>query len=85
MTEPMTMFKLRDEMSREAENVVNRLHRRCKIGKVAKKVQTHGGQWVAPKSLLPGTIKPPSAPFFSGGYVHTTSSGDVPFMPDRMM
>ncbi|MBS0257243.1 MAG: hypothetical protein JSR13_05950 [Proteobacteria bacterium] len=77
MTEPMTTFKLRDEMSKETENVVNRLHRHCKIGRVVKKFQIHGGQWVAPKSLLPGAIKLPSA----GGYVHTTSSGDVPLVP----
>ncbi|MNK73045.1 hypothetical protein D3C87_925330 [compost metagenome] len=47
MTEPMTMFKLRDEMSKETENVVNRLHRHCKIGKVQKKMQTLNG-WVKP-------------------------------------
>lgn len=76
MTEPMTMFKLRDEMSKETENVVNRLHRRCKIGRVVKKFQIHGGQMVVPGML----IKPPSMPFWGGGYVHTTSSGDVPFV-----
>lgn len=81
MTTAVTLFGLKEEMSREMENVVNRLNRHCKIGKVAKKVQIHGGQWVAPNSLLPGTIRLPPSPFISGGYVHTASSGDVPIVP----
>ena len=52
MTEPMTMFKLRDEMSKETENVVNRLHRHCKIGRVEKKMQTLNGWQKPPHSIF---------------------------------
>lgn len=48
MTEVMTFAKLQEEMRRETENVVNRLHRHCRVGRVTKKIQILGGKWVSP-------------------------------------
>lgn len=79
MTEPMTMFKLRDEMSKETENVVNRLHRHCKIGRVEKKMQTLNGWQKPPNSWFTDRLN--SLQTRAGGYVPTTSSGDVPLVP----
>ena len=53
MTEPVTLFNSAEDMRRETENVVNRLHRHCRIGRVTKKVMVHGGQMV-PLHLMPG-------------------------------
>ena len=78
MTEPATLFKLAEDMRRETENVVNRLHRHCRIGRVTKKVMIHGGKMVVPRKWLPDPMKPAPTPLFSGGYVHTNRSGDVP-------
>lgn len=78
MTEPATLFKLAEDMRRETENVVNRLHRHCRIGRVTKKVMIHGGKMIVPKRWLPDPMRSAPTPFFSGGYVHTTRSGDIP-------
>lgn len=81
MTEVATLFKLAEDMRRETENVVNRLHRHCRIGRVTKKFMTHGGKMVVPKRWMPDPMKSAPMPFFSGGYVHTSSTDDVPLVP----
>lgn len=54
MTEPATLFKLAEDRRRETENVVNHLHRHCRIGRVTKKVMIHGGKMVKlPKGWSP--------------------------------
>lgn len=66
MTEPATLFKLAEEMRRETENVINRLHRHCRIGRVTKKVMIHGGKMVLLKRWLPDPNKPvPLIGFFA--------------------
>jgi len=77
----MTMFRLRDEMSKETENVVNRLHRHCRIGRVEKKMQTLDGWVKPPRSIFADQIKYKPTPFFSGGYVHTDSAAQVVINP----
>lgn len=64
MTEVFTLFKLAEDMHRETENVVNRLHRHCRIGRVVKKVMIHGGKMVVPKHWMPDPMKPPPTPMF---------------------
>jgi hypothetical protein len=71
-------FKLAEKMQRDAEDVVNRLHRHCRIGRVTKKVMVHGGKMVVPRKWLPDPMKPAPTPFFSGGYVHTSRADAVP-------
>ncbi|MGB3814026.1 MAG: hypothetical protein WA950_12445 [Shinella sp.] len=56
MTQPVTLFKLAEDMRRETENVVNRLHRRCRIGRVTKKVMVHGGKMVLPNIRTPDLV-----------------------------
>ncbi len=76
----MTHTTIVDESARgrRFENRLNEVYRHCRIGKVTRKMQTPGGKWVSPMlSWHPDPGKPPTSPFFSGGYVHTTSSGDV--------
>lgn len=65
MTEPATLFKLAEDMRRETENVVNRLHRHCRIGRVTKKVMIHGGKMVLPKRWKLDPLKPAPAPFYA--------------------
>lgn len=65
MTEAATLFKLAEEMRRETENVVNRLHRHCRVGRVTKKVMIHGGKMVLPKSWKPDPTKPAPTPFYA--------------------
>lgn len=50
---------------RETENVVNRLHRHCRIGRVTKKVMIHGGKMVLPRSWGPDPVKQPPTPFYN--------------------
>ena len=80
MTQEYTLFKLAEETRLNTENVVNRLHRHCKIGRVTKKVMIHGGKMVVPTRWKPDPIKLPPAPSF-GGYVPVTSTGDAPRVP----
>lgn len=61
MTEVFALAKLQEEMRRETENVVNRLHRHCRIARVTKKVQIFGGTWVVPPSCWPDGARPPAA------------------------
>ncbi|GAA4169185.1 hypothetical protein [Shinella granuli] len=82
MTEVVSIFRMAEDMQRETENVVNRLHRHCRIGRVTKKFMTHGGKMV-PMRWMPDPMKPPPTPSFSGGYVPVTSSGDVPLVPSH--
>jgi hypothetical protein len=60
MTEPVTLFSLAEDMRRETENVVNRLHRHCRIGRVTKKVMIHGGKMVVPHRWLPDPKREPA-------------------------
>lgn len=54
MTDPATLFHLAADVSRRTENVVNRLYRHCRIGRVTKKVMIHGGKMVKlPKGWSP--------------------------------
>jgi len=65
MTEPATLFKLAEDMRRETENVVNRLHRHCRIGRITKKMMIHGGEMVKlPKGWTPDPLRQAISPMF---------------------
>lgn len=72
-----------DEQARERcfENRINETFRHCRIGGVMRKFQILGGKMVAPRSWYPDPVRPPPTPVFSGGYVHTTTSDDIPIVP----
>jgi hypothetical protein len=56
MANVLTLAKLQEEARQATENVVNRLYRHCRIGRVTKKVQILGGKWVVPPSFLPDAV-----------------------------
>ncbi|MBB3521064.1 hypothetical protein [Rhizobium sp. BK456] len=72
-----------DYRGQQLENRLNAVIRHCKIGKVTRK-------YVAPTGLIPGGVILPALddyftwnPAQAGGYVQTTSSGDVPLVPSH--
>ena len=73
----MSMFDP-DARDRALTNHLNEILRHCRIGRVTKKVVTHGGKMVLPKRWMPDPMKPSPTPFFSGGYVHTSRTDAVP-------
>ena len=82
MTEVVSIFRMAEDMQRETENVVNRLHRHCRIGRVTKKMMIHGGKMV-PMRWMPDPMKPAPAPFFSGGFVPVSGSDGPPIIPSH--
>ena len=69
-----------DEREREQrfENRINETFRHCRIGRVMRKFVQYGGKVVTPRAWYPDPVRSPPAPFYSGGYVHTTRSDEVP-------
>ncbi|UXS24209.1 hypothetical protein [Agrobacterium tumefaciens] len=73
------------ERERQFENGINKAVRHCKIGKVTRKLPHVTDEM---RNAFRGALNPMLPPIFepnrcftSGGYVHTTSSGDVPLVP----
>lgn len=91
MSNPTTLLK--EIVRRETENVVNRLHRHCRIGRVTKKVMIHGGKMVLPPSWAPDPVRQPPtwsdcSPFYDWSPNTATGAIDqvhVPLIPAHGM
>ena len=70
---------------RRHANIANVTKRHCRIGKVSPKPPKHWlrGDLDIAKLNWPNHWTPFPSPFWSGGYVPVTSSGDVPIVPIR--
>lgn len=77
-----TVVITESERERRFTNEINKAVRRCLIGKVRRRLPpvTDEMRNAFRGALRPHLDTPLPKQTYAGGYVHTTSSGDVPFV-----
>lgn len=78
-----TVVITESERERSFTNEINKAARHCRVVNVRRKVREGKTVYVNPlmaSPMLPPIFEPNQC-FTSGGYVHTTRSGDVPLVP----